>query len=52
MPLTQLEPDSALILIDLQRGIVDAVRSQVESVLGNAAALADAFRRTVVRSCW
>jgi nicotinamidase-related amidase len=51
VPLTQLEPDSALILIDLQRGIVDAVRSQVESVLRNAAALADAFRahgRTVV----
>jgi nicotinamidase-related amidase len=51
VPLTQLDPTAALILIDLQRGIVDSVRPEVESVLCNAAALADAFRahgRTVV----
>ena len=51
MPLTQLDPTAALILIDLQRGIVDSVRPEVESVLSNAAALANAFRahgRTVV----
>ena len=44
MPLTQLDPTSALILIDLQKGIVDSVRPDVESVLSNAAALANAFR--------
>jgi len=51
VPLTQLDPTSALILIDLQKGIVDSVRPDVESVLSNAAALANAFRahgRTVV----
>jgi nicotinamidase-related amidase len=51
VPLTQLDPTSALILIDLQKGIVDSVRPAVDSVLSNAGALADAFRahgRTVV----
>ncbi len=51
MPLTRLERTSALILIDLQKGIVDSVRPAVERVITNAAALADAFRahgRTVV----
>jgi nicotinamidase-related amidase len=51
VPLTQLDPTSALILIDLQKGIVDSVRPAVDSVLRNAGALADAFRahgRTVV----
>jgi nicotinamidase-related amidase len=44
VPLTQLEPTSALILIDLQKGIVESVRPTVDGVLTNAAALADAFR--------
>jgi isochorismate hydrolase len=51
MPLTQLDPTSALILIDLQKGIVDSVRPAVDGVLANAGALAEAFRahgRTVV----
>jgi len=51
VPLTQLEPTAALILIDLQKGILDSVQPQVQGVLSNAAALADAFRahgRTVV----
>ena len=51
MPLTQLEPTSALILVDLQAGIVDSVRPAVDDVVANAAALAEAFRargRTVV----
>ena len=51
VPLTQLEPTVALILIDLQKGIVDSVRPTVDGVISNAAALAEAFRahgRTVV----
>jgi nicotinamidase-related amidase len=51
VPLTQLEPTSALILIDLQKGIVDSVRPAVDGVVDNAVALAAAFRahgRTVV----
>jgi nicotinamidase-related amidase len=51
VPLTQLDPTSALILVDLQNGIIDSVRPQVQTVLSNAAALAEAFRaqgRTVV----
>ena len=51
VPLTQLEPTVALILIDLQKGIVDSVGPAVGGVVRNAVALADAFRahgRTVV----
>ena len=51
MPLTQLEPTVALIVVDLQKGIVDSVRPAVDGVVSNAAALAEAFRahgRTVV----
>ncbi len=51
MPLTQLEPTVALILVDLQKGIVDSVRPAVDGVVRNAVRLADAFRahgRTVV----
>jgi nicotinamidase-related amidase len=51
VPLTQLDTTSALILIDLQKGIVGSVRPAVDEVVANAAALADAFRahgRTVV----
>ncbi len=51
MPLTQLEPTAALVLVDLQKSIVASVGPEIEGVLRNAVALADAFRaqgRTVV----
>ncbi|HZD89397.1 MAG TPA: isochorismatase family protein [Pseudolabrys sp.] len=46
MPVTQLDPDTALIVIDLQKGIMSfPTVHPIETVLDNAAALADAFRR-------
>jgi len=46
MPVTTLDPNTALILIDLQKGILArATVHPVESILGHAAALAAAFRR-------
>lgn len=46
MALTTLDPKSALIVIDLQKGIVSyPTIHPMESVLKNAAALAAAFRR-------
>lgn len=45
MPVTTLDPKTALVVIDLQKGVVAAPTAQpVEGVLANAAALADAFR--------
>jgi nicotinamidase-related amidase len=47
MPITTIEPTAALILIDLQKGVVGAATTPVPAatVLKNAAALAAAFRR-------
>lgn len=46
MPLTQLDPTTALIVIDLQNGIVALPTIHpIGEVLKHAAALADAFRR-------
>ncbi|HXY32395.1 MAG TPA: isochorismatase family cysteine hydrolase [Gemmatimonadaceae bacterium] len=45
MPLTTLDPKTALVLIDLQKGIVARpLAHSVAGVLENARALADAFR--------
>lgn len=45
MPVTQLDPTTALIVIDLQRGIVAIPTVHpVEDVIANARRLADAFR--------
>jgi nicotinamidase-related amidase len=47
MALTTLDPRTALIVIDLQKGIVGyATAHPMEGVVSNAAALADAFRRS------
>lgn len=44
--MTQLDPTTALIIIDLQKGIVDMVEPQViADVVRKSRALADAFRR-------
>jgi nicotinamidase-related amidase len=46
MSLTTLDPTTALILIDLQKGIVSLPTAHpTDAVIKNAAALADAFRR-------
>ena len=46
MPITTLDPKTALVVIDLQRGIVGLPTAQpVAEVVANAAALAKAFRR-------
>lgn len=46
MPITALDPDSALVLVDLQCGILRfPTVHPVEAVVKNAAALAAAFRR-------
>jgi nicotinamidase-related amidase len=46
MPLTTLDPKSALIVIDLQKGILSLPTAQaVDPVLKHASALAEAFRR-------
>ncbi|HEX2863187.1 MAG TPA: isochorismatase family cysteine hydrolase, partial [Deinococcales bacterium] len=53
MPLTVLDPLSALIVIDLQRGIVAAPTAHpAEGVVANAARLADAFRRRGLPVVW
>jgi nicotinamidase-related amidase len=45
MPLTKLDPNSALIVIDLQKGIISLPTVHpVAEVVKNAGALADAFR--------
>lgn len=45
MPLTTLDPVPALVVIDLQKGVLGAPAVHpVEGVVANAAALADAFR--------
>lgn len=45
LPVTALDPQSALILIDLQKGIVTRPTAHpIAEVIGHAAALADAFR--------
>ena len=45
MPVTKLDPISALVVIDLQRGIVSMPTVHpVEEVIANAAKLAQAFR--------
>ncbi|NNN00636.1 MAG: isochorismatase family protein [Acidimicrobiaceae bacterium] len=45
MPLTSLDPVTALVVIDLQKGIVEsATVHPIEQVLDNAALLAEAFR--------
>ncbi|MEJ2624565.1 MAG: isochorismatase family protein [Pseudolabrys sp.] len=46
MPVTALDPKSALVIIDLQKGIVSLSTAHPSAeVVTNAAALADAFRR-------
>jgi nicotinamidase-related amidase len=46
MPISTLDPKAALIVIDLQKGIVSMpVAHPVEDVIERACALADAFRR-------
>lgn len=45
MPVTTLDPKTALVVIDLQKGVVAAPTAQpIDVVLSNAGALADAFR--------
>lgn len=45
MPLTTLDPKTALIVIDLQKGLAGALSgSTFETVVGRSRALADAFR--------
>lgn len=44
MPLTTLDPQSALVLIDLQKGIVANIPQNAPALLERAAALARAFR--------
>lgn len=45
MPVTALDPQTALIVVDLQKGIVSLPVAGIGEVVKNAAALADAFRR-------
>jgi nicotinamidase-related amidase len=46
MTITTLDPKTALIVIDLQKGIIaHPAAHPVAEIVGNAAALADAFRR-------
>jgi nicotinamidase-related amidase len=46
LPVTVLDPKTALIVIDLQKGIVTRATAQpIAEVIEHAAALADAFRR-------
>jgi nicotinamidase-related amidase len=46
MPATTLDPNTALILIDLQKGILDRPTVHpIDGILANAATLARAFRR-------
>ena len=46
MPLTTLDPQTALIVIDLQKGVLAGPTAHpVDGVVKNARALADAFRR-------
>ena len=46
MPLTTLDPTAALVVIDLQRGVLALpVAQPVDDIVRNAAALAAAFRR-------
>jgi nicotinamidase-related amidase len=46
MPVTTLDPDTALIVIDLQKGIVSLPTVHpIDGVIANAVALAQAFRR-------
>ena len=45
MALTELDPKSALIVIDLQKGITSRPIEGVEQAVRNSARLADAFRR-------
>ena len=53
MPVTAIEATAALILIDLQKGIVGSATTPVpiETVLKNAAGLAAAFREKNMPSC-
>ncbi|MFD1722305.1 isochorismatase family protein [Amnibacterium endophyticum] len=44
MPLTRLDPTAALVLVDLQQGVVGSAHPDVPAVLDTAVALADAFR--------
>lgn len=44
MPLTELDPIPALILVDLQKGVLASGHPDIPDVVKNAAALADAFR--------
>ena len=45
MPVTSLDPQTALIIIDLQKGIVGLALSEaIDPVIENARQLADAFR--------
>jgi nicotinamidase-related amidase len=45
MPISQLDPNTALIVIDLQEGIVAMAGERAPAVIANAARLAEAFRR-------
>lgn len=46
MPVTTLDPRTALIIIDLQKGIVGlALADGIETIIDNSRQLADAFRR-------
>lgn len=45
MPVTALDPQTALIVVDLQKGIVSLPVAGIGEVVKNAAALAAAFRR-------
>ena len=46
MPLTSLDPATALVVVDLQRGVVGLPTAHpIQEGIANAAALADAFRR-------
>ncbi len=45
MPLSTLDPTAALVLIDLQKGIVARAAKAAPAILDHAAALARAFRR-------
>ncbi len=46
MPITLLDPDTALVVVDLQKGIVASPTVQpIEGIVRQARALADAFRR-------
>ena len=52
MALTTLDPNTALIVVDLQKGIVGPPRSQpVDDVITQAQALARAFRARALRWC-